>query len=112
MMLKESAKFLTGNERFEGYCVDLLQELSKNLGFSYEIRLVGDGKYGMRNDTGAWNGMIGEVVYGKVTTFNKLYAIIIIIRNIICAHKSSQKAYFIPSKSARSTQWGSSTKYL
>ncbi|OQR69094.1 glutamate receptor, partial [Tropilaelaps mercedesae] len=65
MMLKESAKFLTGNERFEGYCVDLLQELSKALGFSYEIRLAADGAYGIKSDTNVWNGMIGEVVYGK-----------------------------------------------
>ena len=67
MMLKESAHFLTGNERFEGYCVDLLQELSKALGFSYEIRLAADGAYGIKNDSGYWNGMIGEVVYGKVS---------------------------------------------
>lgn len=67
MMLKESAKFLTGNERFEGYCVDLLQELSKALGFSYEIRLAPDGAYGLKSDNGDWDGMIGEVVRGKVS---------------------------------------------
>ncbi len=29
-----------------GYCIDLLQELSKNLSFVYTLHLVADGKYG------------------------------------------------------------------
>lgn len=63
-MLKESAKHLDGNARYEGYCVDLLEELSKLLKFKYRIREVSDGKYGIQ-ENGEWNGMIGEVVSGK-----------------------------------------------
>jgi hypothetical protein len=29
-----------------GYCIDLLNELSKNLSFVYTLHLVADGKYG------------------------------------------------------------------
>lgn len=65
MMLKESAADLQGNDRFEGYCVDLLKELSKQLNFKYEIRLVKDRAYGIQNASGDWNGMIGEIVNGK-----------------------------------------------
>ncbi|KAH9381838.1 hypothetical protein HPB48_016353 [Haemaphysalis longicornis] len=65
MMLKESAEDLQGNNRFEGYCVDLLKELSQQLNFKYEIRLVKDRAYGLQNESGDWNGMIGEVVTGK-----------------------------------------------
>uniref|UniRef100_A0A8C5E2L7 Glutamate receptor n=1 Tax=Gouania willdenowi TaxID=441366 RepID=A0A8C5E2L7_GOUWI len=62
VMLKKSDKVLVGNERFEGYCIDLLKELSSVLGFTYEIRLVPDGKYGSQDDKGQWNGMIRELI--------------------------------------------------
>lgn len=63
VMFKKSDKPLYGNDRFEGYCVDLLRELSGILGFRYEIRLVEDGKYGaFEESTGQWNGMIRELM--------------------------------------------------
>jgi len=55
---------LTGNERYEGYCADLAVEISKIVGFDYELRLVGDKKYGARMDSGMWNGMVGELTNG------------------------------------------------
>ncbi|MCJ8742461.1 hypothetical protein PDJAM_G00082400 [Pangasius djambal] len=62
VMYKKSDKVLYGNDRFEGYCLDLLKELSNILGFSYEVRLVADGKYGAQNDKGEWNGMVRELI--------------------------------------------------
>ncbi|TSX58281.1 Glutamate receptor ionotropic, kainate 1 [Bagarius yarrelli] len=62
VMYKKSDKVLYGNDRFEGYCLDLLKELSNILGFSYEVRLVSDGKYGAQNDKGEWNGMVRELI--------------------------------------------------
>ncbi|NWX92679.1 GRIK2 protein, partial [Nothoprocta ornata] len=63
---KKSDKPLYGNDRFEGYCIDLLRELSTILGFSYEIRLVEDGKYGAQEDaSGQWNGMVRELIDHK-----------------------------------------------
>lgn len=62
VMHRKSDKELSGNDRFEGYCLDLLKELSNILGFTYEVRLVADGKYGAQNDKGEWNGMVRELI--------------------------------------------------
>ncbi|XP_026116692.1 glutamate receptor ionotropic, kainate 1-like [Carassius auratus] len=62
VMYKKSDKVLYGNDRFEGYCLDLLKELSNILGFTYEVKLVSDGKYGAQNDKGEWNGMVRELI--------------------------------------------------
>ncbi|KAG7239675.1 hypothetical protein INR49_028611 [Caranx melampygus] len=66
VMFKKSDKPLYGNDRFEGYCIDLLRELSAILGFRYEVRLVEDGKYGALDEgTGQWNGMVRELMDHK-----------------------------------------------
>uniref|UniRef100_A0A3P9NHZ8 Glutamate ionotropic receptor kainate type subunit 2 n=1 Tax=Poecilia reticulata TaxID=8081 RepID=A0A3P9NHZ8_POERE len=66
VMFKKSDKPLYGNDRFEGYCIDLLRELSGILGFRYEVRLVEDGKYGSLDEgTGQWNGMVRELMDHK-----------------------------------------------
>uniref|UniRef100_A0AAR2LFJ8 Glutamate receptor n=1 Tax=Pygocentrus nattereri TaxID=42514 RepID=A0AAR2LFJ8_PYGNA len=66
LMFKKSDKPLCGNDRFEGYCVDLLRELAAILGFRYEIQLVEDGKYGaLEESTGQWNGMVRELMDHK-----------------------------------------------
>ncbi|XP_015674818.1 glutamate receptor ionotropic, kainate 1 [Protobothrops mucrosquamatus] len=65
VMYKKSDKPLYGNDRFEGYCLDLLKELSSILGFIYEVKLVSDGKYGAQNDKGEWNGMVKELIDHK-----------------------------------------------
>ncbi|NWY51111.1 GRIK1 protein, partial [Chionis minor] len=65
VMYKKSDKPLYGNDRFEGYCLDLLKELSNILGFIYEVKLVSDGKYGAQNDKGEWNGMVKELIDHK-----------------------------------------------
>jgi hypothetical protein len=45
--------------------VDLIEELSKVLGFKYEIKKVNDNSYGNPDPkTGQWNGMIGEILNG------------------------------------------------
>ncbi|XP_061090964.1 glutamate receptor ionotropic, kainate 3 [Conger conger] len=65
VMFKKSDKALSGNERFEGFCMDLLKELANILGFSYEVRLVPDGKYGSQDEKGQWNGMVRELMEHK-----------------------------------------------
>ncbi|EEC04269.1 ionotropic glutamate receptor, putative, partial [Ixodes scapularis] len=62
VMLKKSAPRLSGNDRFEGFCVDLVREMSRLLGFRYQLRLVRDGSYGTRNRDGRWNGMVREII--------------------------------------------------
>ncbi|XP_061424119.1 glutamate receptor ionotropic, kainate 2-like isoform X3 [Lethenteron reissneri] len=64
-MFRKLHRTLRGNERFEGYCMDLLRELSKILGFTYEVKLVDDEKYGSQDENGQWNGMVRELVDHK-----------------------------------------------
>ncbi|XP_042323605.1 glutamate receptor 2 isoform X1 [Sceloporus undulatus] len=66
VMAKKNIDLLEGNERYEGYCVDLAAEIAKHCGFKYKLTIVADGKYGARDaETKIWNGMVGELVYGK-----------------------------------------------
>jgi len=51
-----------GSYSYEGYCIDLLNELARNLKFTYEIYVSPDGMYGAQTENGTWNGMIGEIV--------------------------------------------------
>uniref|UniRef100_A0A673B793 Glutamate receptor n=1 Tax=Sphaeramia orbicularis TaxID=375764 RepID=A0A673B793_9TELE len=66
VMLKKNAELFQDNDRYEGYCVDLAAEIAKHCGIRYQLKIVGDGKYGARDaETKIWNGMVGELVYGK-----------------------------------------------
>ncbi|XP_028321334.1 glutamate receptor 4a isoform X2 [Gouania willdenowi] len=66
VMLKKNWELYEGNDQFEGYCVDLASEIAKHIGIKYKISIVPDGKYGARDpETKIWNGMVGELVYGK-----------------------------------------------
>ncbi|XP_063292608.1 glutamate receptor U1-like [Pelobates fuscus] len=53
---------MTSSSEMEGFCVDLLSELSQSLGFNYTINVVKDGRYGARDQDGNWNGMVGEII--------------------------------------------------
>lgn len=65
-MYKQTAKSETGNARYEGYAIDLIDELSRIVGFDYVFKEVDDGKYGKWDeDLKRWNGMIYEVMTGK-----------------------------------------------
>lgn len=62
MMLKSPAG-LTGNNRYEGFCIDLLKEIATMVGFEYRIELVPDGKYGVYDlESGEWNGIVRQLM--------------------------------------------------
>ncbi|XP_026481358.1 glutamate receptor ionotropic, kainate 3-like [Ctenocephalides felis] len=62
-MLKDSSVKLNGNDRFEGFGIELIDELSKMLGFNYTFHIQEDGVYGSLNrQTGEWNGMMKELL--------------------------------------------------
>ncbi|CAB1316329.1 unnamed protein product [Coregonus sp. 'balchen'] len=66
VMYKRNYLSLEGNDRYEGYCVDLAAEIAKHVGIRYKLSVVADGKYGARDpETKTWNGMVGELVYGR-----------------------------------------------
>ena len=46
MMVNESDPSLTGNDRFEGFCIDLVNEIARLRNFSVEFDLVEGGSYG------------------------------------------------------------------
>lgn len=65
-MLREEEDSLTGNDRYEGYAIDLIFELSLLLEFSYTFIEEEDGNYGVCVDehNNRWTGMIGKVMSG------------------------------------------------
>ncbi|KAM9833100.1 glutamate receptor 1a isoform 4-T4 [Syngnathus typhle] len=66
VMLKKKHEHLVGNDKYEGYIVELAAEIAKHVGYQYQLKIVSDGKYGARDaETKMWNGMVGELVYGK-----------------------------------------------
>uniref|UniRef100_A0A673BTK3 Glutamate receptor 1-like n=1 Tax=Sphaeramia orbicularis TaxID=375764 RepID=A0A673BTK3_9TELE len=66
VMLKKNHEQLVGNDKYEGYIVELAAEIAKHVGYQYKLKIVSDGKYGARDpETKMWNGMVGELVYGK-----------------------------------------------
>ncbi|KAM4664251.1 glutamate receptor 3 [Discoglossus pictus] len=66
VMKKKNYEQLDGNAKYEGYCVDLATEIAKHVGIDYKLSIVEDGKYGARDpETKIWNGMVGELVYGR-----------------------------------------------
>ena len=63
-------KNYTGNNRFFGFCVDLVAEIAKLAGFDYIMEQNPEGVYGAVNPlTGEWNGIIKQLMSGV----SKLY---------------------------------------
>lgn len=71
-MLKWNHQELEGNDRYEGFCVDMLKELAEILRFNYKIHLVGDGVYGVPEANGTWTGMVGELI-ARVSVLTALF---------------------------------------
>ncbi|KAF4528382.1 hypothetical protein B566_EDAN017002 [Ephemera danica] len=62
VMVKEDRN-LTGNARYEGFCIDLLKWIASQVGFNYDIRLVPDHMYGVYDiETKHWNGIVRELM--------------------------------------------------
>ena len=64
MMKRFDSPPLLGNDRYEGFCVDILKEIAQIVGFRYTIKLVEDEKYGAPDEDGNWNGMVRELMEG------------------------------------------------
>lgn len=61
-MVREDTS-LKGNDRFHGFCIDLLRAVADHLTFDYVIELVPDRKYGAVDpNNGEWNGMVRELL--------------------------------------------------
>ena len=64
----ENTDYPASGSKYKGYIIDLLDRVSQNLNFSYDLRLVEDRQYGAQyqdtNGASKWTGMVGEVIYG------------------------------------------------
>lgn len=103
-MLKSGGNF-SGNERYEGFCIDLLRNIAELVGFTYRIELVPDGKYGVYDyETGEWNGIVRQLM-DKVNIFFfiifSVYFFIIIATN---KKKERQQTFIIVEKEEKATK--------
>lgn len=74
-MRKANYQELEGNDQYEGFCVDMLKELSDILKFTYRIKLVDDGLYGAPEPNGSWTGMVGELINRVSPHTHTLYSL-------------------------------------
>jgi Ligated ion channel L-glutamate- and glycine-binding site len=51
---------------YEGYCIDLISQLSRKLNFDYELVEPSTGKFGERQSNGKFDGLIGDMVRGEI----------------------------------------------
>ncbi|XP_043279268.1 uncharacterized protein [Venturia canescens] len=63
-MLKESSAMKVGNDRYEGYAIEIIHELSKLLHFNYTF-IETDPDYGSKRKDGTWSGMLGAIIAGE-----------------------------------------------
>ncbi|XP_045024646.1 glutamate receptor ionotropic, kainate 2 isoform X2 [Daphnia magna] len=59
-------KNYTGNNRFYGFSMELLEEIARLSKFSYIVDINPDGAYGVKNPvTGEWNGVVKQLMSHK-----------------------------------------------
>lgn len=51
-----------GSEKWEGYCIDLIERLSQEMNFEYELSTSYD--YGKKLENGTWSGLVGQLATG------------------------------------------------
>ena len=62
-VMMHNGKNFTGNDRFYGFCVDMLDRVANEVGFDYILDLVPDKKYGAKDPvTQEWNGMVWQLM--------------------------------------------------
>lgn len=50
------------SDSFYGYCIDLLDAMSRISGFDYDLTESTDKKFGHMSASGEWNGMIADLL--------------------------------------------------
>lgn len=61
--LKSSTRQLTGNDRYEGFCIDIIKEIAELRGFNYTFIVSPNNAYGSKDTkTGEWNGIVRELM--------------------------------------------------
>lgn len=61
--IAEPGEILEGNAQFEGYSMDLIAEIARELNFTFKFALAADGKYGNYDEEAKnWNGLIKDLL--------------------------------------------------
>ena len=61
MKLKDDSSNRVGNDRYEGYLLDLITALGQKLGANFDVHVAGDSKYGGPNEAGRWTGQLTRI---------------------------------------------------
>ena len=81
MMLRKEkpGEMLRGNDRYEGYCKDLADAITRLTGIKFLIRPVKDGKYGSPDQRvpGGWNGNAAAKIFSDYTASNIFFYLIL-----------------------------------
>ena len=66
LKLDAKSKRRVGNDRYEGFVIDLASAIAEEVGFNFSVAIA-DG-YGSVDENGEWNGMMRELL-DEVRTF-------------------------------------------
>ena len=70
----ENNQSMYPTQPFRGFCIDMLNKLQDELGFTYTIHHVADGQFGYQDPkTKRWNGLVGEVIDGVSRLLHCVY---------------------------------------
>jgi ABC-type amino acid transport substrate-binding protein len=64
ILLEPFVQLGDSKDKYEGFYIDLLELIRAQLNFTYDIYLIPDGKFGIKESTGNWNGMVEHLVIG------------------------------------------------
>lgn len=61
--IAEPGEILEGNAQFEGYSMDLIAEIARELNFTFKFIVSPENKYGNFDEaTQSWTGIIGDLL--------------------------------------------------
>lgn len=62
---KEKVLDENGEPVYEGFCIDFIKELSRNMDFIFELVEPSSGKFGEKQSDGSFDGLIGDLARGE-----------------------------------------------
>lgn len=72
--LAENASSRQGNDRYEGFVKDFMDEISKLKNFTYKLYLVHGNHHGTHDHvTGKWTGIVGDLLEGVCFIQEKIF---------------------------------------
>ena len=62
ILLPKHVFLVTGNDRYKGFAIDMMEALAKSRNWTYEYKQVPDNLTGVELPNGSWSGMIGMLM--------------------------------------------------